>query len=994
MAATMMQTCSSRVWHSKRFSLAAGVSLLFILALGTIGCAHHASPPPTQAQAPTVPAASPHVEASTQAPLRANCGGINQPPCSEPSCGTLGNDCCTGNLCRGGLVCKGGTCFSKNSCGGIGEACCVNLNPVCSNYLLKCIDNICSGGKQVSDLSVTLRTNDEDKDDDTGVRIAIDGMATWSQTDNTHYDDWSTHTWSLSPSVMRLDDLAGRYVSICMQPNGDDTWKFNFLLQGNRDDGLKYEIRRDNVFLSSDVPCLSWDATPDPTPSGTIVAADGKCLTITNGGALGSVVALNACAGGADQRWILVPKVSAPLPDGSRTGEIRRLGNLCLDAPHGLSLPEIPKFVVLQSCNGSPTQQWKWFGGNPTQVTGNLAQCLDPNGQGLVVVSTGTSPALAEGVDQTQHFLQYVGCDGTPSQSWTLPACGAAGQACCDSGMPCQGTLGCKKGACTSDPVNLNAARLTLETSNEDKDDDTQASVAGLWSWPGDGKTHYDDWSTHQASLTPSSTLLSNLAHQDVALRAYPNGDDSWKLNFVVDAVRDDGAHYEFRKDNVWMSNEGSSSQVVNWQLRPPPLDLQWKDTDANGLPLNPTWRYFDTFGACENGVCLEQACVFHASPLADDLNDYGRCTSQSPTYDRSWLCGWHVNWFPVAFDGTIACCGGKNPPLYHLGDDDFHVDLSPPSPTSNVARTSLVTEFDSDETTDHFASNWWNGFDDNEHVHALVGHDARIIGLMGIDTEHGPHAELHPVYVFTVRAPGDKILGGATLLDTWGVFIRNWGNEGACGGSQHYLELTQFTLRFAAPPGAENATSVVEQVQTNFHAGSESGSDWSGFSRTQLSPVQKDANGTFVEMTFNIGPPEDHTFFDGSLSIGWKCGSDYCPAPPTLKSPTPPVLPLATAEVEDEDEMAGADLLTLAQLNQLQAQFPPPGKTIVPSRPIQVIPFTTPAAQAFKVGQGSLTDRTVPDLARQQRTQQVQKNICTMLPNATTRPAICNSLP
>jgi len=54
----------------------------------------------------------------------------------------------------------------------------VNKDPVCSNYLLKCIDNVCSGGTQVSDLSVTLRTNDEDKDADSGIRIAIDGLAT------------------------------------------------------------------------------------------------------------------------------------------------------------------------------------------------------------------------------------------------------------------------------------------------------------------------------------------------------------------------------------------------------------------------------------------------------------------------------------------------------------------------------------------------------------------------------------------------------------------------------------------------------------------------------------------------------------------------------------------------------------------------------------------------------------------------------------------------
>ena len=117
---------------------------------------------------------------------------------------------------------------------------------------------------------------------------------------------------------VRLDDLAGRYVSICMMPNGDDTWKFNFLPSKKRDDGLPYEIRKDNVFLSSYVPCLSWDATPDPTPRGTFIANNGKCLTVTKGGTVGSAVTLNDCGdGGAGKEWILVPKVSTPSPEGN-----------------------------------------------------------------------------------------------------------------------------------------------------------------------------------------------------------------------------------------------------------------------------------------------------------------------------------------------------------------------------------------------------------------------------------------------------------------------------------------------------------------------------------------------------------------------------------------------------------------------------------------------------------------------------------------------------
>src|SRR5262249_4317891 len=154
------------------------------------------------------------------------------------------------------------------------------------------------------------------------------------------------------------------------------------------------------------------------------------------------------------------------------------------------------------------------------------------------------------------------------------------------------------------------------------------------------------------------------------------NGNDYWKLNFILNGVREDGTHYEFRRDNIPLKSSGFD--IIHWDLGPPPLDLVWKDTDANGLPLNPIWRGFEKF-FCENALCLKQTCPSHASPLADDLNDYGRCSSQAPTYDRSWLCGWHVNWFPATFDGTIASGGGKNNPLYGnivfgWGDDDFHV--------------------------------------------------------------------------------------------------------------------------------------------------------------------------------------------------------------------------------------------------------------------------------------------------------------------------------
>lgn len=1008
-----MQSCSARLRLSRKFAVIVCVAFLSALTVGTVACAHHAAPLPTQAQAPSAAPAQIATEKAAPAPRRADCGGKNQPPCEPPPCGDLNDDCCQPhNTCHAGLVCKNGSCVQAGPpCGGLDQACCVNRIPVCNNDLLKCTTGKCTSGTMVNNLTVTLRTNDEDKDPDTGVRIAIDGLTTWSQPEDLGYPDWSTHIWSLNPPVVRLDDLAGRYVSICMQPHGplgDDTWKFNFLLQGNRSDGLTYEIRKDNVFLSTDVPCLSWDATPAPTPNGQIVSGGGKCLTATKGGVMGSLVQLKNCVSGADQDWILAPKASAPLPDGARTGQIRHLTTECLGLRGGSTASGT--LVELQGCDGSPEQQWKWFGDptpkqdHPTQVTGPLARCLDPNAAGEVSVSMG-APTSGVGVigDTSLRFLQYVDCDGSASQSWKLPACGVEGKACCGSGMPCQGNLSCKKATCTADPPNVNFLSATLDTTNEDKNADTQVSVEGLFFWPGDDNTPYDDWSTHLATLSPSSIPLAELPFHELFLRANPNGDDSWKLNFIINGVRDDGTHFEFRKDNIWLTNEGAPATEIHWHLEPPGLDLVWRDFDANGLPLNPTWR-----GSPGGKSCLEdtrascwdafKVCPYHPSPLESNNwclpfsdkctgatpDDYGRCSSQSPTYDRSWLCGWHANWFPVTLDGTASSADFSTFP----GDGDWHVKFRPHDLESNVGRDMLLAEFDSDETTENFSAGFWKDeVDLSEVVHE---NQARIIGLMGLDTEHAPpggHGELHPTYAFEMR-----LNGSSTALDTWAIFVRNWGNEGACGGSQHLLDLTQFTLRFPAPPEAEQATSVQERPQTIFEAGIENDSNFSGFTRSRPSPVQHDAIGPYVEMTFNIGPPKDHTFIDGSLVLTWMCGPSICTQ---IHSPqTPAARAPATSATKDVDSYPGANLLTKSQVGQLRKQFPSRRLgTRAPAREVAIVPFTKSTPQLFQVGQGSLTDRTVPDPARQERMVEVQKSICRMLGNDPKRPAICNSL-
>jgi hypothetical protein len=92
--------------------------------------------------------------------------------------------------------------------------------------------------------SVTFHTNNEDKDDDTQVDIYV-----YSRDKKTvvakltecfgHFDDHSDsgpYNLVLVKSVSR-DDLKMGHVDLEIEPNGNDTWRFNFLLDLYFSDG-------------------------------------------------------------------------------------------------------------------------------------------------------------------------------------------------------------------------------------------------------------------------------------------------------------------------------------------------------------------------------------------------------------------------------------------------------------------------------------------------------------------------------------------------------------------------------------------------------------------------------------------------------------------------------------------------------------------------------------------------------------------------------------
>ena len=101
------------------------------------------------------------------------------------------------------------------------------------------------------------------------------------------------------------------------------------------------------------------------------------------------------------------------------------------------------------------------------------------------------------------------------------------------------------------DNAVLTRASVSFHTNGEDKDDDSrvevtvrlmdQTVVAGI----ADEFGHFDDHS----DAGPFDLLITQAATRgalktgSVAVKIKPNGDDTWRFNFFLDLLFDDGAH-------------------------------------------------------------------------------------------------------------------------------------------------------------------------------------------------------------------------------------------------------------------------------------------------------------------------------------------------------------------------------------------------------------------------------------------------------------------
>lgn len=299
------------------------------------------------------------------------------------------------------------------------------------------------------------------------------------------------------------------------------------------------------------------------------------------------------------------------------------------------------------------------------------------------------------------------------------------------------------------------------------------------------------------------------------------------------------------------------------------PFDLVFSETDTNDFPLNPEWAWQrDHAGALPDA---DTQCFTFPNNFSNPA-----CTTQSPSIDEpeGWNATWcaaganhsihgHVNWMPSTWQGSIAWDGHSSPGT----DDDYNINLTPPNAQGLTVSSdgTIHSEFDSDETIDHFHTPWWEAFHsavDNGDANAramIDGKTAIVTGLVGLDCEHGCATEMHPVYALAIHVNSDP------QDDTWAIFARNWGDEGYCSQYQHLLDSTRIAFLIPHPAASGVQLNVATTFLTNNSQVAGPG--------LSLVPGQ----GAIVE--FSLPPPEAGARLNGELHLQWSTSAAGSPA-------------------------------------------------------------------------------------------------------------------
>lgn len=245
---------------------------------------------------------------------------------------------------------------------------------------------------------------------------------------------------------------------------------------------------------------------------------------------------------------------------------------------------------------------------------------------------------------------------------------------------------------------------------------------------------------------------------------------------------------------------QGTNGHLWVFEL-PRPADLIGESRDGNGLLVNPHFaseimgpNFSNPSVICERQVWLPP-CTVQATHMNSDPNPF--CLAGAGGRPPG-----HANWTqPVTYEGRIWWQDQNQ----WANDHDISLGLH----FSNFGDYDRVIEFSPEETIYQFKTGFWDFFhkeiDKGSAQNLINGHWAMVIGVLGIDIEHGYNVpvELHPAFGIGLHVnqdPGIPVRAGELASDpnddVWAFFARNWGSEGFCGPATETVNLKQLQFR------------------------------------------------------------------------------------------------------------------------------------------------------------------------------------------------------
>jgi hypothetical protein len=287
------------------------------------------------------------------------------------------------------------------------------------------------------------------------------------------------------------------------------------------------------------------------------------------------------------------------------------------------------------------------------------------------------------------------------------------------------------------------------------------------------------------------------------------------------------------------------------WTYAPPPAPPPSKDFDVhfdpnqldpNGAPRNVDWQpqvqgRIPNPDTCNDGQPYSPFCT-QDNPFQDQPDAIheafcfvGKVISGTPIQP---FFG-HADWMVAQYNGSLG--------WLNLADDfDYNLVLVPsvlPQGTGNEHGITtnnnrvdgdsskpqdIEIEWDSNETDAAFpdpdnpgsAPSWWAQFkhaahaEDAQKLASLIHQSDKntlacgsVVGLFGLDCDHGCRSELHPVFALAIQRKEDA------NNNEWSILARNWGTGGYC--SRYDDQLAEGSLSLVLPYTSSRPPTKVE---------------------------------------------------------------------------------------------------------------------------------------------------------------------------------------